>query len=247
MSKYRVGLIAEGKTDIYLIESILICNFPRDKFVFQQLSPTEGELSTGRKVEGFGWRSVYAICRELPTRLEMLRACGQALDLLVIHLDGDVAYSTYRQANIETDKCDLPCAEIKDPVEVAGTKLQRILVGHWLESVDLIKYGIVLCLPFINMEAWVGYFAYPEYRQELGEESTEKEVYRWLLMAGNKQANKGKQLLRQKDGRVRKITQNYQRVADTIALEDWEALKASYVQAKRFALQLSEWDIRIND
>ena len=59
--------------------------------------------------------------------------------------------------------------------------------------------------------------------------------------------DKGKQLLRQKDGRVRKITQNYQRVADTIALEDWEALKASYVQAKRFALQLSEWDIRIND
>ena len=240
MSECRVGIIAEGITDIYLIEGILTCAFPARRFVFQQISPTAGELSTGRKAEGFGWRSVYQACCELAPRLEILNACGKSLDLLVIHLDCDVAGATYQQANIETERQNLPCAEPGDSVALAGETLQQV-VCDWIGTAEDEASAIAFCLPFINTEAWAGYLIYPEYRQKFTEQSTEREIYQWLLAIGNRKANKSKQLLRQKDGRVRKVTRNYRRMMDDVTMNDWITLKTDYLQAKRFALQLSRW------
>ena len=55
MSKYRVGIIAEGPTDISVIEGIVKNIFPDDVFVFNAISPTPNELSMQQKDEGFGW------------------------------------------------------------------------------------------------------------------------------------------------------------------------------------------------
>ena len=239
MSEYRVGIIAEGKTDIYLIEGILICAFPEHRFIFQLISPTEGELFTGQKKEGFGWRGVYKACCEFASRWDLVKT-GNMLDLLVVHLDGDVAYAEYQQANIEKQRQDLPCAMPGDSIETAGEKLQQV-VCDWLETVGKDKPVIAFCLPFINTEAWVGYLAYPEYRKKFTEKSLEDEIYTWLIAIGKSNRDK---LLRNKGGRVRKIPQSYRRVMDAVTAEDWEALKTSYVQARRFASQLSQWNDR---
>ncbi len=55
MSKYRVGIIAEGPTDISVIEGIVKNSFPDQVFVFNPISPTTQELSMQKKDEGFGW------------------------------------------------------------------------------------------------------------------------------------------------------------------------------------------------
>ncbi len=118
MSEYHVGIIAEGPTDISLIKGIVRCAFPDGRFVFRTISPTEEELKSGRKEEGFGWGGVYKVCQGLQPRLKILEAAGMGLDFLIVHVDGDVAYSSYRDANLKTERTDLPCAHDGDPERI---------------------------------------------------------------------------------------------------------------------------------
>ena len=108
MSEYHVGIIAEGPTDISLIKGIVRCAFPDGRFVFRTISPTEEELKSGRKEEGFGWGGVYKVCQGL----------RMGLDFLIVHVDGDVAYSSYRDANLKTERTDLPYAHDGDPERI---------------------------------------------------------------------------------------------------------------------------------
>ena len=112
------------------------------------------------------------------------------LDFLIVHVDGDVAYSSYRDANLKTERTDLPCAHDGDPVRRIGEVLQKIVSSWMMNAIEPARR--VFCLPFINTEAWAGYLAYTEYRRIFSEQSSEEEINRWLLMAGGKKANQRK-------------------------------------------------------
>lgn len=71
MSKCRVGIIAEGPTDVSVIQGIVTTIFPDKVFVFNSISPTPEEISMQRKDEGFGWGGVYRVCRRLSDKLRM--------------------------------------------------------------------------------------------------------------------------------------------------------------------------------
>ena len=238
MSEYHVGIIAEGPTDISLIKGIVRCAFPDGRFVFRTISPTEEELKSGRKEEGFGWGGVYKVCQGLQPRLKILEAAGMGLDFLIVHVDGDVAYSSYRDANLKTERTDLPCAHDGDPVRRIGEVLQKIVSSWLMNAIEPARR--VFCLPFINTEAWAGYLAYTEYRRIFSEQSSEEEINRWLLMAGGKKANQRKRFLRKKGGRVRKNRHCYQLLADDMTTEVWNMLSEDYVQASQFDSQLKK-------
>ena len=85
------------------------------------------------------------------------------LDFLIVHVDGDVAYSSYRDANLKTERTDLPCAHDGDPVRRIGEVLQKIVSSWMMNAIEPARR--VFCLPFINTEAWAGYLAYTEYRR----------------------------------------------------------------------------------
>ena len=79
MYEYNVGIIAEGPTDVEVIEGILRTVFAKDTFCFRTISPTPQELQSQRKKEGFGWGGVYRVCKDLREKLEMLTLMGRHL------------------------------------------------------------------------------------------------------------------------------------------------------------------------
>ena len=51
MSEYHIAIVAEGPTDIVVIQNLVMKSFQDTRFVFHTLSPTDEELSSGRKAE----------------------------------------------------------------------------------------------------------------------------------------------------------------------------------------------------
>lgn len=75
-------------------------------------------------------------------------------DVLIVHVDADVASKTYASGNIRDAPCeDLPC-EAPCPPPDRTTNALRAVVLNWLG-----EHGcpprVVLCTPSKNIEAWV--------------------------------------------------------------------------------------------
>ena len=118
MSECRVGIIAEGTTDVSVIKGIVKTIFPDKVFVFNSISPTPEEIETQQKDEGFGWGGVYRVCRRLKDKLELAEEISGAFDCVIIHIDADVAYKKYSDiGESNPSKDDLPCVKVNDTVE----------------------------------------------------------------------------------------------------------------------------------
>src|SRR5205085_10570829 len=88
----RIALVAEGPTDGVVIEAALRSMLSERPFVLTQIFP-EGSISFGQL--GTGWAGVYRWCHQSAKRGNG-RLQGDALvfqnyDLLILHLDADVA------------------------------------------------------------------------------------------------------------------------------------------------------------
>jgi hypothetical protein len=237
MSEYRVGIVAEGPTDVELIQGILSNSFPEHSFMFDPLFPSPGELSKQKaETGGFGWGGVYRACGELHDRLEFACAAGD-FDFLVIHLDGDVAYHSYKDAGIHDSPHDLPCSEKGDAVPSVCAKLERVLL-NWV-SVVCDMFPIVLCIPYISTETWAGALVFPEAWEEISEDCPEDIVYAKLLELGRPKAAKARRLVRQtSDGKIKKVTHTYKRIGEYITYVGWQSVICRYIQAKKFDSQL---------
>ena len=231
MSKYRVGIIAEGPTDISVIEGIVKNIFPDDVFVFNAISPTPNELSMQQKDEGFGWGGVYRVCRNLAEKLRFAEGVSGTFDCVVIHIDADVAYAQYGDIG-EKDPIsdDLPCATLGDRCDKVCSSLERVLQS-W---VNVERHEITPCIPYICTEAWVGCWLYPEQWRDIEEVAAEGKVYKYLYELGLPKAEKDKRLMRQKGGRLIKCRKGYINAASILTKELWATVTANYKQAKLF-------------
>jgi hypothetical protein len=157
MSDPQIGLVAEGPTDYVLIEAALKAILQRP-FVLTLLHP-ESNLSAF----GNGWGGVLKWCDAAGERHAGSLDADTTLalfDLLIIHLDVDVALKKY--ADYGATLCDmavekkwpvLPCNQPCPPVANTCAALQTVVLG-WLGKA-LPGNKTVLCLPAQSTGAWL--------------------------------------------------------------------------------------------
>ena len=155
----RLALVVEGPTDKTVIEAAISSLLDARPFVLNQLQP-EVSLAFGASVgfgpHGGGWGGVYRWCRQAAAR------SGGSLDadplfevhdILILHLDADVASERYRSANIHESPGDLPCIEPCPPAQATTDRLRRVML-RWVGE-QATPERTVLCTPSKSTDAWV--------------------------------------------------------------------------------------------
>ena len=142
----RVGLVAEGPTDRIVVECALRAMLAERSFVLTQMQP-EGSLAFGNL--GAGWGGVYRWCKQSARRGDGRLSMDRLLqfDLLVIHVDADVAVLEYTGANIVADNSDaaLPCEQPCPPSSGTTNALRQVVLSWCGEN--SIPERTVLCVP----------------------------------------------------------------------------------------------------
>jgi hypothetical protein len=153
MSDLRVGLVCEGPTDNIVITAAISSLLGGRNFVLNQLQP-EASLAFGEM--GTGWVGVYNWC------LQAVDQGGGSIsnnplfdtnDVLIVHLDADVADETYANGNIVTSATDLPCS-MPCPAPSDTTNNLRTVLLRWLGEI-VTPPNTTLCTPSKSTEAWV--------------------------------------------------------------------------------------------
>lgn len=171
MSKpLRVAVVVEGPTDGVVIHAALEAILQGRSFVLTRLFP---ETSAAFGTLGTGWAGVYRWCHASAKRGggtlsqdRLLFSLGR-YDLLIIHLDADVAAEKYANNSITPMAsdlplpCDKPCPPPKDTVN----ELQKVLLS-WCGETS-VPSRTVLCIPSKSTEAWVMAALFPQDREML--------------------------------------------------------------------------------
>ena len=164
----RVAVAVEGPTDEVVIEAIVDTILGGTEFELQVLQP-DGSSVFGTAVggeRGLGWHGVFRWCRDASMEGGG-RVSSSAVfanhDLVVVHVDADVAGVTYDSGNISfPPRVDLPCVQPCPPAS-ATTDALRDVVLNWLGEVDC-PNRLVLCIPSKSMDAWVVVALWPDNR-----------------------------------------------------------------------------------
>ena len=223
----RVALVAEGPTDGVVINAALRSMLGDRRFVLTQIFP---EGSTGFGELGSGWVGVYRWCRQSAKRGEG-RLPGDKLvfqncDLLILHLDADVAGFQYDAGAIAPEASDgaLPCDKPCPPPEDTTDSLRAVLLS-WCGE-DATPARTVVCMPSKSTEAWVVAALFPK----------DQAMLRGIECYPNPESRLGQQ---PKANRVRKKKQEYQGRAKEME-NAWQRLVAqgNLAEAKRFQIDL---------
>jgi len=193
----RIALATEGKTDIVVLTAAIGALLENRAFVATQLCP-ELSNSFGRSNSG-GWAAVYLWCRQVVNQTGG-PARGNSLfsehDLLVLHVDADVAGRQYTDdMRIQDPPNDLPCERPCPPPSATTDALRRVILG-WLDEGE-IPPRTVLCTPSKSTETWVLAALFPndvvnsaiefECRQDVAVVLQSKPLPQRLIRSGHKQ------------------------------------------------------------
>lgn len=154
----RIALVAEGPTDAVVIEAALRSMLGVRSFVLKQVFP---EDSSAFGSMGTGWVGVYKWCHAAATRGTGSLSGDQLIfgagnyDLLLLHLDSDVAGYGYADGSLVPLPTDgvLPCAKVCPPPADTTNELRRVLLSWCGETATPPK--TVVCMPSKSTEAWV--------------------------------------------------------------------------------------------
>jgi len=154
----RIALVAEGPTDGVVIEAALRSILNERSFVLTQLFP---EASAAFVAFGAGWVGVYRWCHFAAGRGGGRLSGDQLLfgtgnyDMLVLHLDGDVAAFRYADGSLTPLPTDgaLPCEQDCPPPSRTTNELRQVLLSWCGETATPPR--TVVCMPSKSTEAWV--------------------------------------------------------------------------------------------
>ena len=162
----RVAAAVEGPTDAIVLRAVLDRILGDAEFEFQTLQP-EGSAAFGSAPfgrTGVGWGGVYRWARQSAAEGEGSISRSSVLsnhDLLIVHVDADVAGATYASAGIRHPPSqDLPCERDCPPADQTTDAL-RTVVLRWLGLRRTVP-RLVLCTPSKNTEAWVIAAVWPD-------------------------------------------------------------------------------------
>lgn len=164
----RVALVAEGVTDYEVLRAAVHSMLNGRSFDLKLLQPEESVAFTAggdAGTLGGGWRGVYKWCLQA-----VERGGGQlsgdplfvGYDLLLIHLDADVAGedpANYRHFPIPELAGVLPCKR-RCPPASATTDALRLVLLSWIGE-NQVPGGTVFCTPSKSTEAWVMTASFP--------------------------------------------------------------------------------------
>jgi len=231
MKNLTIGIVAEGPSDFMLLEQ-LINSLLEGEYDYIRLHP---ETKFG--VRERGWQGVRAWCQMVATEFEslaiFLNGATPTLDLLVIHIDADVA---------STINCEHPCPPAQDSCDA----IAQCLI-NWLGNPST-QEPLVLCIPAQNTEAWVLAADNPKTKSPY---HNPPEKYLECVpspdMIISSQGYQPHPLLKRKrkkeNGRkVKKANKNAKDYAKLIpnVLENWEYVKRLCPQAAKFEQDLKE-------
>jgi len=157
MSELKIALVAEGPTDYELIQAALRAILP-EAFTMTLLQP-----EATQPLLGGGWSGVLKWCLDAGDRHPGSLDSDPTLegyDLLIIHLDTDVALKRYADCGATIDElarqrgwqalpCNLPCP----PVANTCTQLEAVLVS-WLAPATA-GDKTIWCLPAQSTGSWL--------------------------------------------------------------------------------------------
>ncbi len=222
MSELAIGLVAEGTTDFVIIEAALRACLSQP-FVLTQLQPeaTRPEMQPG-------WGGVYKWCRSVAARGVGSPDRDPTLsrfDLLIIHLDADVADSGYSDilSEVPTDVLPLPCTKPCPPPE-ATVEALRVVALSWL-GVQKLGAKTMFCIPSKATEAWLAVAV----AQDIPRIMVDLEC---SLKVAARLANLPM------ERRIRKTKRQYQEHAATVQSQ-WPRITAMCTQARRFQDELT--------
>lgn len=220
MSDPRIALVAEGDTDLVVIEAALKAILQRP-FVLNLLQPEPSNPKLGT-----GWGGVFKWCREFRQRGADSIESDVTLkdyDLVIVHIDADVADKGYADcgpvvvaaaAGLAALPCALPCPPPDDTVHA----MEQVLLS-WL-GIRAAGARSILCIPSKATEAWLASAVLPDDHALLDglECNLKLETHLGVLP---------------KDLRIRKAVRVYRERAGTITAR-WDAVKARCTQAALF-------------
>lgn len=156
-SPVRIALVSEGITDYVVLRAAIRSMLDGRSFVLTLLQP-EGSLAFTAAGNvgplGGGWRGVYKWCLQSAVRGGG-RLSGDPLfighDLLVLHLDADVAGENLTGL--------LPCEQPCPPPNATTDRLRAVMLA-WLGEAQT-PPQTVLCTPSKSTEAWVMAACFP--------------------------------------------------------------------------------------
>lgn len=157
MSELRIALVAEGPTDYEIIQAALKAILPHP-FVLVQIQP-----EATQPLLGAGWGGVLKWCHAASQRHRGVLEVDPTLvgfDLLIIHLDVDVAGEHYAHLGAALDAMvtqrqwgSLPCAQPCPPIADTVTRLAAVVVS-WLGEATPGE-RTVFCLPAQASGTWL--------------------------------------------------------------------------------------------
>jgi hypothetical protein len=232
MSDYRIGIVVEGTTDRIVIESALNKIFAEHTYTLIQLQP---ELSDGLNKGGFGstgsgWGGVYQWCRQI-VNMDIALADNlflQKFDIIIIHLDADVAEKNYQNANIANPvKNDLPCVQPCPPANHTIQALEQVVLG-WLNLKEQFPHQFVMCIPSKCTEAWVAIALYGDDQNILVDIECQSNIENYLAQKPARE-----RLIRNRSGQMKKITLKYSEKSGQITSQ-WDYITQKCNQADIF-------------
>jgi len=227
----RIGLAAEGFTDQVLISAALSSILGDRTFI---LTPLQPEASAAFSLPGDagpfggGWKGVHKWCRQTARR-----AAGhfsgdilfESYDLLVIHLDADVAFyqPTSNPSDLEyLDLAQLPCARPCPPARDTVDALRQV-AATWMGETTL-PARAVFCMPSKSTEAWVMAALFPDDAA--------------MILHGECHADPASRLpQQQKAVRIRKSEKDYRSKSQKFR-ERWPIIAQTHSEANRFQTEL---------
>jgi len=153
MSDPRIALIVEGPTDAILIEAAIRTIFGRPIPAPTIIQPEPTLLGTNG-----GWGGVYKWCRQSAVRRSATADIDPVLslfDLVIIHLDADVADASYSDLPFVVDDGMglLPCSAPCPPPHNTVIQLEVVL-SSWL-GMAAMPGKTIFCIPSKCIESWL--------------------------------------------------------------------------------------------
>lgn len=222
MSEPRIALVAEGQTDLVVIEAALKAIVP-SRFTLNLLQPE----ATKPKM-GTGWGGVLKWCAAAAQRHAASLDTDPTLegvDLLVVHLDVDVSQAKYADCGrlvpaqaIDRGWAALPCHLPCPPVAPTCTRLAAVL-SSWLSPAS-VGAKTVLCLPAQSSGTWLAAATLPAGHQLLAGAECDATLESRLAQLP-------------KAERIRKAVRDYRAQASNVTT-NWTGVKALCSQAVAF-------------
>ncbi len=227
-----IGTVVEGPTDRLLLEAIINHIYPGEHF-FRPLQPADLGETFG--VKGTGWKGVRQFClTELSVSISDY-IIDYGFDLLVIHVDADIA----NEQDLQEDIDDLvvavsqPCPPILPTVE----KL-RVVIMNWLHLNDgaQLPAQVIFAIPAQNSEYWVFAALFPDDElcqrvdYECFRQHHQHPAYRLSLSEYGR-------VLRRKDGKIKKSRTRYRTVLPDV-VNGWVDACRICTQARAFTDEL---------